>query len=154
MISDAVLSFDARTENPRLTITIRNEESDDAGVEVFQFDAEMQREPSLLTMRAARALVRQLDEGWKRDTWLDFAQQFELVVTAPLTSLSHWQTLRSRLEDVSRIRGIAMRAMSVQYATIKVTYLGTVQQLQTALAQRGLELLDHEGYWLLRQPAG
>jgi len=97
-----------------------------------------------------------LERNWKQDNILDFSRVERVSVVVPIEGLGGWRDVRERLEGMSRIQSMSMARMSQEEVELDLVYVGTTDQLRTALSQRGLELVfspDHP-LWLLRRAGG
>ncbi len=97
-----------------------------------------------------RKIRRKMEEDWKRETVIRFDQQAELAVNVPVTDLGEWLAIRERLEAVSIVRAVNLAALTRRAARVVVQYLGGIDQLRVALAQKDVELVQEGGFWLLR----
>ncbi|HAM47332.1 MAG TPA: hypothetical protein DCZ07_01095, partial [Alphaproteobacteria bacterium] len=109
---------------------------------------------SLLFDRAARQLVDQLQQDWKRRTRIEFGELGRITLNVRTQSLAQWYALRRELESIYRVREVKLLALSVQFAQMSVQYHGDIAQLQFELAQRDLNLQQYDNYWYLsrREP--
>jgi len=106
--------------------------------------------PEALLKAAARQLFDEIEESWKSENLLRFGEQKEMTVHAPLSGLPEWISLRARLGGVAAIQQTKLIALSLDRATLRLTYLGDPQQLATALAQSDLELRQGAVDWEIR----
>jgi hypothetical protein len=110
---------------------------------------------AFLSQVVARILDAQ-ERDWKQDNILDFSRVERVSVVVPIEGLSGWRDVRERLDGMSRIQSMSMARMSQEEVELDLVYVGTTDQLRTALSQRGLELVfspDHP-LWLLRRTGG
>ncbi|MEE8332860.1 MAG: DUF2066 domain-containing protein [Alphaproteobacteria bacterium] len=113
--------------------------------------------PEKLLQTAAKQLFDEIEESWKGENLLRFDEQKEMTVHASLSGLPEWVSLRARLEGVAAVQETTLIALSLDSATLRLTYLGDARQLATALAQSDLELVQGPVDWEIRnrgtQPA-
>jgi hypothetical protein len=97
-------------------------------------------------------VLRDLESGWKFENMLDFSQEERISVLVPIEGLASWIGIRDRLSTMARIQSVAVARMSRQLAEVDIVYVGTTDQLRSALALQGLELVfsPETPLWLLR----
>lgn len=97
-----------------------------------------------------------LEREWRQENILDFSQVERMSVLVPIKGLGGWRDVRERLDGMSRIQSMAMARMSQEEVELDLVYVGSTDQLRTALAQRGLELVfsPEHPLWLLRRTGG
>ncbi len=106
--------------------------------------------------QVAQEVIRELEENWKAQHLLDFSRQERISVLVPIQGLDKWLAIRSRLNGMARIQTIEVARMTRAEAEVDLVYVGTTDQLRSALAQQGLSLEyspDHP-LWVLRPSAG
>jgi hypothetical protein len=99
--------------------------------------------------RAARAVVVQVEEGWKRANRLRFDTGTELTAEVPITSLADWLDIKKRLKQVAFVRRSDLIYISKKTARIRLNFLGDEDQLTVALSQSDLNLSRGPIYWNL-----
>ncbi len=77
-----------------------------------------------------------------------------LAVRVPVTQLSEWLAIRKKLADVPQVKKVDVNSLGVDGASVMLSYIGTEQQLQAALAQAELVLSNDGGFWILRARLG
>ncbi|MGD9649865.1 MAG: DUF2066 domain-containing protein [Dongiaceae bacterium] len=104
--------------------------------------------------KAAQAVKAALEESWKRLTARagDYPQTIEVVF--PVESLPDWVAVRQRLKQINILRQITIRAMSHDKMQMIWQIIGDQAQVEAALRQQQLSLLNRGGYYLLRQDRG
>lgn len=97
-------------------------------------------------------LLRDLEAGWKDENMLDFAQEERISVLVPIEGLGDWIEIRDRLDAMARIQQVAVARMTRAEAEVDIVYVGTTDQLRSALALQGLELVfsPENPLWVLR----
>ena len=101
-------------------------------------------------------LLDGLEREWRQQNILDFSQEERMSVLVPIEGLGGWRDVRERLDGMARIQSIDMARMSQKEVELDLVFVGSTDQLRSALAQRGLELVfspDHP-LWLLRRTGG
>lgn len=101
-------------------------------------------------------ILGELERDWKQDNILDFSRVERVSVLVPLEGLGTWLDVRERLESMSRIQSMSVARMSQEEIELDLVYVGSTDQLRTALAQHGLELVfsPQHPLWLLRRTGG
>jgi hypothetical protein len=99
--------------------------------------------------RAVVHLVRQMEDNWKRDNLLRFADQAVVPVRVPIDSLRGWLTVRQRLAGVAVIRRAELVLLSRTEARVNLHYIGGPDQLALALQQADLTLAHDGDQWVL-----
>jgi hypothetical protein len=97
------------------------------------------------------ALLSQMQEEWKRKNVLDFSVENTLAVTTDISSLPDWLSLQKKVQGLSAVNGTKVRDLTVERAFWHITFVGSTDQLISALDQQDLALVDHGGYWTLNQ---
>ncbi len=150
VIVHGVMTQDLSAGVPRLSVTVRRmgPAADSTIVESFT-GASRGAMAELLTF-AAKEIAATIEEDWKHATRLEFGDQGRLSVSAPLSGLGDWITLRKRLNDAAAIEHVELRELTRRRAWIIVHHLGDPESLSVALSQRDLSLVQEEGFWIVR----
>lgn len=114
--------------------------------------AQAPEEPAAaLYRRAVRSVVAALQEPWKAENLLRFAEQNRLMVTIPVSSLSEWLEVKRRLDDVASVVESDLAYMTRDSVDLMITYIGSPEQLTRALARSELMLSQDltQGWWQL-----
>jgi hypothetical protein len=72
-----------------------------------------------------------------------------LPVVVPLTTLNEWLAVRNRLGGMAVVSGMDGIVLSRDQARMNLHYNGSIDQLQTALAQADLRLSREGDVWLI-----
>ncbi len=104
-------------------------------------------------VRAAKGVKDQLSDGWKRANLINYGTGGQLMVFIPITGLDDWARIEERIIDSPLVRNSRVVAMSRREVQIAVDYVGSTDQLRTALAQQNLSLSQMGDIWFI-QPAG
>ena len=104
-----------------------------------------------LFKRAADGLVSEIQEAWKADNLLRFADQTHLMVTIPVASLAEWLEVKRRQDDVASVVESDLAYMTRASVDLMITYVGSENQLSRALARKDLVLTQDvsQGWWKL-----
>jgi hypothetical protein len=94
---------------------------------------------------AAARLVRMMEEEWAAAHLLDTTSQAQLTAVAQFDDLAGWVQIRMRLGRVPAVARNRVLSVSRRSAELDLIHLGTVAQLQTALAQQDLQLVERPG---------
>ena len=94
-------------------------------------------------------ILARMQEDWKRQNVLDFSVENTLAVTTDISSLANWLTIQEKVQGLSAVSKTEIKDLSVQKAFWHVTFVGSMERLTAALAQRNLTLADQGGYWTL-----
>jgi hypothetical protein len=104
-------------------------------------------------VRAAKAVQDQLADGWKRANLINYSTGGNLMVFIPITGLSDWAGIEKKLIGLPVVRNARVVAMSKREVQLSVDYVGSTNQLQTALNQQNLNLSRMGELWFI-QPSG
>lgn len=128
---DTVLDVDLATYAPGLegwqSTVFQETIADDALMENLQIATEM--------------VAVAVQEEWKRRNLIHFDQQAKtLQATVFIKDLKDWADMQSRLGKTLNVRALSIVSVTVEQAVLTVGYVGSVDQLRTALHQWGLQL--------------
>lgn len=104
-------------------------------------------------LRAARGVQDQLSAGWKRANLINYGTGGQLMVFIPITGLEDWARIEERIVESPVVRDSRVVALSRREVQLAVDYVGSIDQLRTALAQENLSLSQMGDLWFI-QPAG
>jgi hypothetical protein len=96
---------------------------------------------------AADAVVRAIDDMWKNQKAVDYSQKGHLTADVRIASLAQFATLQNTIAGVPNVASVNVAAMDVGAARLAISYIGTPDQLKTALAQAGIALRGGPGSW-------
>ena len=150
MVARAQLTYDLVAGAPRLEVDLRQFGPSGERTVVENFVGVSREAIGQLLVRAVSEISHKLEDGWKRETMLQFDRERRLEAKVPLTSLGEWLDVRRRLGAVALVRKIQLDSLSKTEAELVLHYLGDPGQLSTSLAQRDLELAQEGGLWTLR----
>lgn len=97
-----------------------------------------------------RRMVVALEDVWKGTQMLDLADTESLVVELVLADLGAWVQMNDTLSALPEVRRTTVDAFARQRARVRLDYVGELDQLQSALAQRGLSLSRDGETWRLQ----
>ncbi len=89
---------------------------------------------------AAGQVIAYIEETWKQENLLQVGVTTTVRVVVPLTGLGDWVAVRNAMETVPTIDKFKLSRLSVQEAEVTVTVNGQPEQLQKALARKGLNM--------------
>lgn len=115
-------------------------------------DRQEGQEPIAVMSNAAARVLHSVEDDWKHRNLIDYSgDRQKMVVTAPLQSLNDWVNLRGVLDRLALVDTYVVETLSTTKAIIALDYLGSTEQLQTALAQADLTLRydDIDQRWVL-----
>lgn len=95
-----------------------------------------------LMARAALGVSDAVEDAWKAENLIHWGQLGRLRAAIPLTGLSDWLSVRGSLDSMAIVDTYRVIALTRDSADVEIDYLGGVNQLSQALAQRNLTLED------------
>lgn len=104
-------------------------------------------------VRAAKSVQEQLADGWKRANLINYSTGGNLMVFIPITGLADWAGIENKLIGLPVVRNSRVIAMSKREVQVSIEYVGSANQLQTALNQQNLSLSRMGELWFI-QPSG
>ena len=106
--------------------------------------------PDAVMDRARDWLRMAVDDAWKDRNLIRFGQEAVVLVRVPIRSLSDWNDIRRRLDDIAIIYKRELLSLALDRAMVDLYFTGDADQLRTALAQKDLALEAELGQWVLR----
>ncbi|MBL4906824.1 MAG: DUF2066 domain-containing protein [Sneathiella sp.] len=94
-------------------------------------------------------VVENLQEGWKDQNILDRSVINKLAVSSQISGLKEWMQIQEKVKSIPAIQSITVRELSIDKAFWEFSFVGEIEQLAGALAQRDLVLQNSEGYWTM-----
>lgn len=104
-------------------------------------------------VRAAKSVQDQLADGWKRANLINYSTGGSLMVFIPITGLQDWAKIEDKLIGLPVVRNSRVVAMSRREVQLSLEFVGSTEQLQTALNQQNLNLSRMGELWFI-QPSG
>ncbi len=108
--------------------------------------------PDLFT-KAVATTAGAIEETWKQATLLNPNNVAALSIVIPFANLKGWLMAERKLQNTPVIQSLDLTSFSRTQAEVTLHYLGSVQGLALTLAQHRLNLINQNGYWLLRPAA-
>ncbi|MEQ8434377.1 MAG: DUF2066 domain-containing protein [Oceanicaulis sp.] len=100
---------------------------------------------------AARAIVREREEAWKRQAVVRGGESAQLEITLLFNSLREWRALQSAVAGASLIENARLDALSRTGAAMTITHRGAREQVRSELAARGAEFSEESEFgWTVR----
>lgn len=116
---------------------------------VKSFSANTGEDIKSLLERAAIALTVQIEDNWKQDNLIKFAEPALLPLVVPVSNLSDWIQVRDRLNGVAVVRKSEVTLISRRAVNVNINYIGDAEQLALSLDQADLVLWDEAGNWYM-----
>ena len=104
-------------------------------------------------VRAAKSVQDRLADGWKRANLINYSTGGSLMVFIPITGLQDWAKIEDKLVGLPVVRNSRVVAMSRREVQLSLEFVGSTDQLQTALNQQNLNLSRMGELWFI-QPTG
>ena len=117
---------------------------------VESFRGQPQESTEDLLARAVSEMTIRLEEQWKANTLLETGVEARLAATIPIIDLANWVAIRARLEQAPEVTKIVLSDISKSAAHIEVGFFGGPERLALALAQRDIQLVAEDGFWVIR----
>ena len=89
---------------------------------------------------AAAQVIAYIEETWKQENLQQVGVATTVRVVVPLTGIRDWVAVRNTMETVPTIDKFKLSRLSVREAEVTVTVNGQPEQLQRALARKGLDM--------------
>jgi len=102
-----------------------------------------------LLARAAVQLTVQIEDNWKQDNLIKFAEPAILRIVVPVSGLDDWINVRDRLNGVAVIKKSEVTLISRRAVNVSINYIGDAEQLALSLDQADLVLWDEAGNWYM-----
>jgi len=90
-----------------------------------------------------------INDKWKLKNLLDLKDSNVASFTIPIASLGDWLLIEERLNNIFLISGFDIVLMALDEVRISVNYVGKVEQLNRALTQAELRLINEDGELVL-----
>lgn len=100
-------------------------------------------------LAAAKALVDQLENDWKRQNLIRADQQGTIEVNARVGTLSDWALMHQRLEATGAVRRTTVLQLRRGAAAIRLDHYGSADELVSTLGRNGLILARGVDGWTL-----
>ena len=116
---------------------------------VKSFSANPGEDIEAMLNRAAIQLTVQIEDNWKQDNLIKFAEPALLPLVVPVSNLNDWIRVRDRLNGVAVVRKSEVTLVSRRAVNITINYIGDAEQLALSLDQADLVLWDEAGNWYM-----
>ena len=150
LVAHATLVQDLAANRPLVHVSLRHIGPSSGAVTIETFTGESRARVGALLAEAVRRTVERLEDDWKRDNYLRFDEPVRLSASFSLGTLSDWLEMRRRLGGAAVIQRVELASITRSDAQVVIHYLGGPEQLGLALAQRDIELVQEDGFWMLR----
>ena len=150
LVAHATLVQDLAANRPLVHVSLRHIGPSSGAVTIETFTGESRARVGALLAEAVQRTVERLEDDWKRDNYLRFNEPVRLSASFSLGTLSDWLEMRRRLGGAAVIQRVELASITRSDAQVVIHYLGGPEQLGSALAQRDIELVQEDGFWMLR----
>ncbi len=106
--------------------------------------------PEAFYERGVITVMQGLESAWKSANAIQYTAASSLRVRALASALQDWLLIRSNLEREPLVSDIKVLSLRRGEVVIDLSHRGSAEQLQRALAQRGLTLVQVSGGWDLQ----
>lgn len=150
LVAHATLVQDLAANRPLVHVSLRHIGPSSGAVTIETFTGESRARVGALLAEAVQRTVERFEDDWKRDNYLRFDEPVRLSASFSLGTLSDWLEMRRRLGGAAVIQRVELASITRSDAQVVIHYLGGPEQLGLALAQRDIELVQEDGFWMLR----
>ncbi len=116
---------------------------------LVQAPASGQSQEEFLTAAAVSA-AGAVQETWKHRNRVTFGGTTQITALVPVADLQEWLTVKKRLGEVPLIDKLDLQAMTRDRAQVTLYYSGEQRQLELAMSQHDLTLLQQNGVWMIQ----
>ena len=116
---------------------------------LIQAPASGQRRDEFLTA-AATSAAGAVQETWKHRNRVTFGGTTQITALVPVADLKEWLTVKKRLGEVPLIDRLDLQAITRDRAQVTLYYSGAQRQLELAMSQHDLLLLQQNGVWMIQ----
>lgn len=99
---------------------------------------------------AVKKMYGQIEQAWRNVATVRRDSPAALDAFVPINGLADWVQVRQRLGAIPAIKGVTVKTLESDRASIHVDYFGTPDQLQQTLSQAGLQLTKDGDEWRLQ----
>ena len=150
LVAHATLVQDLAANRPLVHVSLRHIGPSSGAVTIETFTGESRDRVGALLAEAVQRTVERLEDDWKQYNYLRFDEPVRLSASFSLGTLSDWLEMRRRLGGAAVIQRVELASITRSDAQVVIHYLGGPDQLGLALAQRDIELVQEDGFWMLR----
>ena len=109
--------------------------------------------PAQAYVVAAQAANGIIQNAWKSKYVVNFNQQTNLTAEVRISSLEDWAQIQAKLASISTVGNVTVVAMDMGQARLSISYVGSADQLRSALGETNLSLTNDGGTWTLSRGA-
>jgi hypothetical protein len=120
---------------------------------VHSFTAEPDMTLEMLLDKAAGKMRDEVVEAWKQNHLIRFGERRNMIAVVPLSGLAAWIELRKRVGSIASVEKAELLSLSLNEASVRITYFGNESQLALAFAEQNMELDQGPVAWQLRMLA-
>lgn len=99
--------------------------------------------------RLAMATHQRIENLWKQRNLISQDDAGIVAITVPITGLQDWLAVKKQLGRVGIVRRIEIVLISKEQVRLNLFYVGGLDQLNTALEQNNLSMLQEAGDWIV-----
>jgi hypothetical protein len=153
--ASAIVAHNNITLNPTTggqlaTVTlIRPEDPIPLEVKTVSYDQRPGEELIVFMDRVARSTHQRIENLWIEQNLISQDEAGVVSITVPITGLKDWLAVKKQLARVGIIRQTEVVLISRDQVRLNLFYVGGLQQLNTALEQNNLSMLQEAGDWIV-----
>ncbi|MBV8392667.1 MAG: hypothetical protein JOY81_05745, partial [Alphaproteobacteria bacterium] len=99
---------------------------------------------------AVKKMHAQIEQAWRNVATVRRDSPASLDAVVPINGLGDWVQVRQRLGAIPAIKGVTVKTLEADRASIHIDYFGAPDQLQQTLSQAGLQLTKNADEWRLQ----
>lgn len=99
--------------------------------------------------RLAVATHKRIENLWKQRNLIFEDDAGIIAITVPITGLQDWLAVKKQMERIGIVRRMEIVLISREQVRLNVFYVGGLEQLNTALEQNNLSMLQEAGDWIV-----
>lgn len=131
---------------PSITVEISDLNNPASEKNTLTFDAKSDSDTIETVMQnAAIEIIGNTENKWKQTQNETESAASRVNVNVPISGLSEWNKIKSRLANLDFIQSIAVRSISSSNASIDINFQGDYLQLVADLQKNGLTLEENNG---------
>lgn len=144
------ITINASTGGQVATITlIRPEDPIALEAQTVAYEQRADEDISTFMDRLALATHQRIENLWKLQNLISQDDAGVVAITVPITGLEDWLAVKKQLAGVGIIRRQEVVLISRDQVRLNLFYVGGLDQLNTALEQNNLSLLQEAGDWIV-----
>lgn len=89
---------------------------------------------------ASRGITSILEGQWVKGKASDNAARTKITLTIPIGSLDEWAAIRKRLDNLTFLKDISVKSLTVKSALVDVSFSETFENLSIKMSDNGLRL--------------